>query len=121
MRINTYRICFLALLLSTNALGLEIQGINFVSVPLTRATYSSFRTKASLEHLKSTGANWISIPVVWFQDEVDSSEMHPIIEEVTTKSSANRSPNEKEIKAVLLEAKNLDLNSLNLQVEFPPC
>lgn len=118
MRINTLRYSLLALLLSSS-LSLEFKGINFVSVPFTKAPYTGIRAKASLEHLQSTGANWISIPIVWFQKDIDSSEMHPIEEEVTTQSKACRSLSEKEIKAALLEANNLGLNVMLLpQVEI---
>lgn len=92
------------------ASDLDIRGINFVSHPFTRASYADSRSKDSLKHLKSTGANWVSIPVVWFQDDVDSSEIKPVIEEVSTGSSVHRSPSQKEIRAVLGEAKDQELD-----------
>lgn len=109
MRINTW-ILLLAHLGYLAAVAPEIRGINFVSVPFTHAPYTGIRAKASLEHLKSTGANWVSIPVTWFQDDVDSSEMAPQREVVTTQHSVHRSPSDKEIRAVLKEAQDQDLS-----------
>lgn len=60
---------------SVMSAGFEIKGINFVSVPYTQAPYSHVNSKKSLEHLKETGANWISLPIAYFMDHVDDSKV----------------------------------------------
>ena len=62
-----------ALLLLSGTCCYEIKGINFVGMPYTRVSLSDYRAKLSLEKLKTTGANWISIPITFFQDEKNSS------------------------------------------------
>ena len=114
MRINTCKFSLLSLVLVlgfavSHASAKQMRGINFVSVPFTHAPYTSIRAKASLEHLKSTGAEWISIPIVWYQDGVNYSEMHPLKEVVSTFTSVNRSPSDKEIRGILKLAQELDL------------
>ena len=56
----------LMILMVSSAFCFEIKGINFVGMPYTRVSLSDYRAKLSLEQLKTTGANWISIPINFF-------------------------------------------------------
>ncbi len=85
-------------------------------MPYTQAPYSHKNAKLSLEHLKETGANWISIPVAYFQDETDSSEMKIISSPMSTRDRVNLTPSNKEINDVIAMAKNLDLKVMLMPV-----
>jgi hypothetical protein len=80
------------LVLFASSTSIEIKGINFVSMPYTQAPYSHKNAKLSLEHLKQTGATWISVPVAFFQDETDSSEMKTIDTPMSTRDRVNLTP-----------------------------
>lgn len=56
----------------------SIKGITVVSVPFTRITYRNKMVKHSLQHVKETGATYISIPVTLYQDTLDSVNMTQI-------------------------------------------
>lgn len=85
---------------------IEIKGINFVSVPYTQAKYNHMNAKKSLAHLKDTGANWISIPIAYFQKERNSSEMSNLEAPMATRDRINSTPTKKEINDVVTMAKN---------------
>lgn len=93
----------------TSGLTLDIRGINFVSTPYTRAKYSTLAAKESINNIKSTGSNWISIPVPLFQESTDSSDLHPIYAYLATFDRVNETPDEKEINYAVTMAKNKGL------------
>lgn len=88
---------------------LEMQGISFVGMPYTRIPLGDYRAKLSLERLKSTGANWISIPVTFFQDFKNSSLTYLGIQPFLLESGVNEAPQEKDLISIISEAKRLDL------------
>jgi hypothetical protein len=96
-----------ALVASTTCL--EMKGINFVGMPYTRVHLSDPYAKQALENLVSTGANWISLPVTFFQDFKNSSQAskapHPFILE----SGINECSPEKDYVQLIKEAKALGL------------
>lgn len=99
--------------------AMQYKGINFVSTPYTQAPYRHKNAKLSLEHLKETGANWISIPVAFFQEETDASELRSIETPMSTRDRINATPTKQEIDDVVTMAKNLDLKvMLMAQVEI---
>jgi hypothetical protein len=96
--------------------AIEMKGINFVSVPFTQARYSHMNAKKSLAHVKDTGANWISIPIAYFQEERNSSEVTNIRAPMTTRDRINSTPTNKEINDVVTMAKNQDLKVMLMPV-----
>jgi len=114
---NYFRLAVCAILITTT-ISFEINGVNVVSVPFTRVRYTDDTVASSLEHVRSTGANFISIPVTIFQDSLDSSEMAPIYKEVTTEDKTNDTPTDEELARAIQAAKTAGLQSmLSLQVE----
>jgi hypothetical protein len=89
--------------------SLEFKGINFVSVPFTQARYSHMNAKKSIAHLKSTGANWVSIPIAYFMEDRNDAEVTKIEAEVATRDRINLTPSDKEINDVVTMAKNQDM------------
>ena len=55
----------------------EINGITFQGTPACNIAMNSADAYESLAALKSTGANYVQIPVTWYQDFKNSTEMHP--------------------------------------------
>jgi len=116
------KIFFLIFGLMSISLSLEIKGINFVSVPYSKSSYSSMKAKESIAHLNSTGANWVSIPIAIFQDDINASEMRLLTEMVSTMDRQNLSPTEKEINDAVTLAKNSGLQVMlmpKMEFNFP--
>lgn len=99
------RIVILGFLISI-AVSLDIKGINFVSMPYTRAKYSTKAAKETIKNIKSTGSNWISVPVPLFQESTDSSDMKPIYAMLSTFDRFDETPDEREINYAVTMAKN---------------
>jgi hypothetical protein len=116
------KILLALLVLSPTAFSFSIKGVNFVSVPYSKSSYSSFKAKESLSHLNQTGANWISLPIAIFQDSINDSEMRLISAMVATKDRLNISPTEKELGDAVAMAKNLDMKVMlmpTLELNMP--
>jgi hypothetical protein len=105
MNQNTLKLVTILTVLSLST-AIEIKGINFVSVPYTQAKYSHMNAKKSLAHVKDTGANWISIPIAYFQNDRNSSEVENIEAAMATRDRINQTPTQKEINDVVTMAKN---------------
>lgn len=119
VKLAKMKACFVLLCFVVPAaisLGLEIKGINFVSVPYTQAPYSHINSKKSLEHLKQTGANWISLPIAYFLDHIDDSKVVNLEFEMSTRDRVNVTPSEKEISDVVIMAKSYDLKVMLMPV-----
>lgn len=91
MAIQKSTLLLLAAILTTSY-SIQIKGINFVSVPYTQARYSHMNAKKSLAHVKDTGANWISIPIAYFQADRNSSEVTTIDPSLATRDRINATP-----------------------------
>lgn len=104
------RIIAILSLVITIGYCLEIKGINFVSRPYTRAEYSTLAAKESMNNVKSTGANWVSIPIPLFLETTDSSDPKPIYAMLSTFDRLDETPVDKEINYAVTLAKNKGLN-----------
>ena len=93
---------------------MEFKGINFASLPLIETKYSSNYSKKSLEHLRSTGANWVSIPVTYWVDTVRASEMKPVYARLRTLDRVIETPSDKDLVSVISHAKKLGLKVMLL-------
>ena len=109
-------IAAICLLVSGNILSIEMKGINFVSSPYTQAKFSHKNAKQALAHVKDTGANWISVPIAYFQDDRNSSEVKNIEAAMTTRDRINSTLTKKEINDVVTMAKNQDLKVMLMPV-----
>lgn len=93
----------------------EMKGINFVGMPYTRVSLSDYRAILALEHLSTTGAEWISIPITLFQDFKNSSLSYRASQLFITDTHINESPADKDLNTILQEAKKLNLK---VQLQF---
>lgn len=95
--------------MAVGALALDIQGVNFIGMPYTRISVGDVRSKLALESLKTTGANWITVPITVFQDFKNSSlsylGVHPFIMDSGTYETSH----EKDILAIVQHAHQLGL------------
>lgn len=90
-------------------LSFDMKGINFVGMPYTRVHLSDPYAKQALEHLVTTGANWISLPVTFFQDFKNSSQAYKGIHPFILESGINECSPEKDYAHIIREAKALGL------------
>lgn len=95
--------------LLTTVLSFDIKGVNFVGMPYTRVHLSDPYAKQALEHLATTGANWISLPVTFFQDFKNSSQAYKGVHPFITESGVNECSPEKDYAHIIREAKALGL------------
>ncbi len=89
--------------------AIEMQGINFVGMPYTRLALGDYRAKLALEQLTTTGANWISIPITFYQDFKNSSWSYLGIQPFIVETGVHESPSERDVAAIVTEAKRLGL------------
>ena len=104
--LNTW---FLLSSLVATVIGYEMKGVNFVGMPYTRLQLSDPYAKQALEHLAATGANWISLPVTFFQDFKNSSQAYKGIHPFIMESGVNECSPEKDYAHIIREAKALGL------------
>jgi hypothetical protein len=104
---NTYQICILLLVGST--LSLDINAVNLVSFPYSRLSYSDPRAALALEQVKNTGANYVNIPVTFFQDFKNSTYSYNAANPFITESGVNETPSEKDITHIITKANELGL------------
>lgn len=100
------------LLICSLAIGvyaLDMQGVNFVGMPYTRVHLSDPHAKQALENLATTGANWISLPVTFFQDFKNSSLSYKGVHPFIMESGINECSPEKDYAHIIREAKSLGL------------
>lgn len=55
-----------------------INGMTFTGEKYCNVPYDSERSYSSLEHLRSTGANWVAFTVTWYQETIDATEIFPV-------------------------------------------
>lgn len=102
-----------------SVLSFDIKGINFVGMPYTRVHLNDPYAKQALEHLATTGANWISLPVTFFQDFKNSSQSYKGIHPFIMESGVNECSPEKDYAHIIREAKALGLKvMLQFQVHI---
>lgn len=87
----------------------EMKGVNFVGMPYTRTHLSDPYAKLAMEHLASTGATWISLPVTFFQDFKNSSQAYKGVHPFIMESGVNECSPEKDYAHIIREAKTLGL------------
>ena len=88
---------------------LDMKGINFVGMPYTRVHLSDPYAKQALENLATTGANWISLPVTFFQDFKNSSLAYKGVHPFIMESGVHECSPEKDYAHIIREAKSLGL------------
>lgn len=89
--------------------SLDMKGINFVGMPYTRVHLNDPHAKQALENLATTGANWISLPVTFFQDFKNSSLAYKAPHPFILESGVNECSSEKDYAQIIKEAKALGL------------
>lgn len=112
-----YLSCLLAAVTS-----LEMNGINFVGMPYTRVHLNDPYAKQALENLATTGANWISLPVTFFQDFKNSSLAYKAPHPFMMESGINECSSEKDYAQLIKEAKALGIKVMlqfQVQVNMP--
>lgn len=115
----------LLIFISTCIVGvwsIQYKGIHFVGQPFSRIQLSDYRSTLSLEHLLTTGANTVSIPITFFQDFKNSSLSYVGIHPFILESGVNETPTDKDLAAFVREAKRLGLKVLiqfHVQVNQP--
>lgn len=87
----------------------EVKGVNFVGMPYTRVAFSEYRAKLALEHLATTGANWISIPITFYQDFKNSSLSYIVVAPLMLDTGIHETPAEKDVLTIVQEAKKMGL------------
>lgn len=92
-----------------SATCLDMKGINFVGMPYTRLHLADPNAKMALENLATTGANWISLPVTFFQDFKNSSQAYKAPHPFILESGINECSSEKDYAQLIKEAKALGL------------
>lgn len=107
---------FILVCLLGSCLNIEMKGINFVSVPYTQASYSHMDAKKSMELVKNTGANWISVPIAYFQESKHDCSITNLESPMATRDRINATPSNKEITDVVTMAKNLDMKVMLMPV-----
>ena len=100
---------FILSCLLAGAISIEMHGINFVGMPYTRLPLSDPYAKQALENLASTGANWISLPVTFFQDFKNSSLTYRGVHPFILETGINECSSEKDYAHIIREAKALGL------------
>lgn len=102
--------------------SMEIKGINFAGMPYTRTQLNDPYAKQALENLATTGANWISLPVTFFQDFKNSSLSYKAPHPFILDSGINECSLEKDYAQLAKEAKQLGLKVMlqfHVQVNKP--
>lgn len=105
--------------LAATVLAFDIKGVNLVGMPYTRVHLGDPYAKQALEHLATTGATWVSLPVTFFQDFKNSSLAYKGVHPFILQSGVNECSPEKDYASLVRHAKALGLKvMLQFQVHI---